>query len=127
MNAGRPLLLLPAIIWLVMRSRHNRPGGDAKQTTSPAAALALRRPVSAWLLLSLLAVLALEADAPLLVQEFVLLLALVPALRLLPPGTLRALGAWPYVAVALYVFDRAGGPCRWTRAGTGCSCWCSTC
>ncbi|QKV54582.1 mechanosensitive ion channel family protein [Comamonas antarctica] len=102
------LLLLPAIIWLVMRSRHNRPVGDAKETTSPAAALALRRPVSAWLLLSLLAVLALEADAPLLVQEFVLLLALVPALRLLPPGTLRALGAWPYVAVALYVLDRAG-------------------
>lgn len=99
------LLLLPVIIWLVVRSRH---AVDGAGTTPPAAALALRRPVSAWLLLSLLAVLALEADAPLLVQEFVLLLALVPALRLLPAGTLRALGAWPYVAVALYVLDRAG-------------------
>ena len=99
------LLLLPLIVWLVVRSRHALPAGDG----APAAAtLALRRPLSAWLLLSLLAVLALEADAPLLVQEFVLLLALVPALRLLPAGTLRALGAWPYVAVVLYVLDRVG-------------------
>lgn len=99
------LLLLPVIVWLVVRSRHALSGGDA---VPGAATLALRRPLSAWLLLALLAVLAFEADAPLLVQECVLLLALVPALRLLPAGTLRALGAWPYVAVALYVLDRVG-------------------
>lgn len=100
------LLLLPVIVWLVLRSRHAPPATAAG--APPAATLALRRPLSAWLLLSLLAVLVFEADAPLLVQEFVLLLALVPALRLLPAGTLRALGAWPYVAVALYVLDRLG-------------------
>ncbi|WP_249729374.1 mechanosensitive ion channel domain-containing protein [Acidovorax sp. CCYZU-2555] len=99
------LLLLPVIVWLVVRSRHVLPVGDGAPV---AATLALRRPLSAWLLLSLLAVLAFEADAPLLVQECVLLLALVPALRLLPAGTLRALGAWPYVAVVLYVLDRVG-------------------
>jgi len=102
------LLLLPVIVWLVVRSRHALPAADAARSAASAATLALRRPLSAWLLLSLLAVLAFEADAPLLVQEFVLLLALVPALRLLPAGALRALGAWPYVAVVLYVLDRVG-------------------
>ena len=96
------LLLLPLMIWLVMRSRHER------AQTSSGAARALRRPVSAWLLLCMLAVLALEPDAPLLVQEFALLLALIPVLRLLPGDATRSLGAWPYVAIALYLFDRLG-------------------
>ena len=42
-----------------------------------------------------------------LVQESALALALVPVLRLLPSATLRALGAWPYGAIALYALDRA--------------------
>lgn len=54
----------------------------------------------------MLAVLVLEPDAPLLVQEFALVFALIPVLRLLPAGMLRALGVWPYVAVALYALDR---------------------
>ena len=99
------LLLLPLIIWLVMRSRHAR---DAAGAPASGAARALRRPVSAWLLLSMLAVLVLEPDAPMLVEEFALLLALVPVLRLLPGDTTRTLGAWPYVAIALYGLDRLG-------------------
>ena len=98
------LLLLPLILWLFVRSRR-------MQAQAPAAervARALRRPISAWLLLSMLAVLVLEPDAPLLVQEFALVVALVPVLRLLPAGTLRALGAWPSVAIALYALDRLG-------------------
>ena len=54
----------------------------------------------------MLAVLILEPDAPQLIQEFALLIALVPVLRLLPAGTLRPLGVWPYVAIALYAVDR---------------------
>lgn len=97
-------LLLPLILWLFVRSRPHAgaaagAGGGAR---------ALHRPVSAWLLLSMLAVLVLEPDAPLLVQEFALLLALVPVLRLLPAHTLRALGTWPYLAIALYGLDRLG-------------------
>lgn len=96
------LLLLPLILWLVVRSR--------RTASDPAApnhvARALRRPISSWLLLSMLAVLALEPDAPLLVQEIALVFALIPVLRLLPAGMLRALGAWPYVAIALYALDR---------------------
>lgn len=102
------VLLLPLIVWLVLRSRHSARSRMDEATGPQEGAQALRRPVSAWLLLSLLAVLVFEPDAPLLVQEVVLLAALLPALRLLPAGTLGALGAWPYVAVALYALDRLG-------------------
>lgn len=123
------VLLLPLILWLVMRSRsaaRSAPGlaadtaapvsntagtaadpRPAHQTsTSRRITRALRRPFSTWLLLSMLAVLILEPDAPQLIQEFALLIALVPVLRLLPAGTLRPLGVWPYVAIALYAVDR---------------------
>lgn len=98
------LLVLPLILWLFMRSRHAQaPDGSSDRVTR-----ALRRPISTWLLLSMLAVIALEPDAPLLVQEFALLVALVPVLRLLPSATRRAYGFWPYIAIALYGLDRLG-------------------
>lgn len=103
------LLLLPLIAWLALRSRQLRHAGNVGNVASTASGeLALRRPFSTWILLSMLAVLMLEPDAPLLVEEFALLLALVPVLRLLPGDTTRALGAWPYVAIALYLLDRLG-------------------
>lgn len=95
-------LLLPLLLWLAVRSRHGAAAGAAGALPQ-----ALRRPVSAWLLLSMLSVLALEPDAPLLVQEFAMLLALVPVLRLLPAGATRSFGIWPYVAIALYGLDRS--------------------
>ncbi len=98
------VLLLPLILWLVIRSRRRHDGAPGTERATQA----LRRPLSAWLLLSMLAALALEPDAPMLVQETILLIALIPVLRLLPAGTLRALGVWPYVAVALYALDRLG-------------------
>jgi len=95
------LLLLPLIIWLVVRSRH----GAASAGTSVSA---LQRPLSAWLLLAMLSVLVFEPDAPLLVQEIALVLALVPVLRLLPSNTAAWLGVPPYIAVGLYALDRFG-------------------
>ncbi|ANH69179.1 mechanosensitive ion channel family protein [Mitsuaria sp. 7] len=97
------ILLLPLILWLAVRSRRTPEEGAPGHV-----ARALRRPVSSWLLLAMLGVLVLEPDAPLLVQEIALVLALIPVLRLLPSGTVRALGVWPYVAVALYFVDRLG-------------------
>ncbi|RRS02923.1 mechanosensitive ion channel [Aquabacterium soli] len=97
------ILLLPLILWLMVRSRRAQDGA-----APPVPATALHRPISAWVLLSMLAVLALEPDAPLLVEELALLIALVPVLRLLPAGVLQALGVWPYVAVGLYALDRLG-------------------
>ncbi|ATD62231.1 mechanosensitive ion channel protein MscS [Janthinobacterium svalbardensis] len=95
-------LLLPLILWLFLRSKRS-PGQDV---ATDKVARAMRRPISIWVLLSMLAVLILEPDAPLLVQECALLLTIIPALRLLPPGTIRALGAWPYLATGLYALDR---------------------
>lgn len=98
------ILLLPLILWLVVRSRRTRRLKDAPEKLTRA----LRRPFSTWLLLCMLAVLVLEPDAPLLAQEVALLVALVPVLRLLPSGALRALGVWPYIAIAMYALDRLG-------------------
>lgn len=97
------LLLIPVIGWLTLRARRlaRRPGGRAVPR-------ALRRPISTFLLLSMLAVLSFEPDAPLLVEDVVLLLALVPAARLVPGGLRWQLGLWPHVAVGLYVVDQLG-------------------
>jgi len=97
------ILLIPLIFWLALRSRQQ---GEAGAAVRPKHGLS--RPVSTWLLLSMLFLLLLEPDAPTLVQEIALLFGLVPVLRLLPLGTLHALGVWPYLAVALYLLDRTG-------------------
>ncbi len=98
------ILLLPLILWLVVRSRCLRRDKDEPEKLTRA----LRRPFSSWLMLCMLAVLVFEPDAPLLAQEVTLLIALVPVLRLLPSGVLRALGMWPYIAIAMYGLDRLG-------------------
>ncbi|MGE3861729.1 MAG: mechanosensitive ion channel domain-containing protein [Burkholderiaceae bacterium] len=124
------LLLLPLLIWLSLRSRRSQsqPQSPPLPSSQPAAdATALRvlqRPVSAWLLLSMMAVLILEPDAPLLAHEFAMLIALAPLLRLLPPGGLRRLGVWPYMASGLYLLERltlltmsSGAPYRLLQLG----------
>ena len=68
----------------------------------------LRRPLSSWILLSMMGVLVFEPDAPLLAHQFAMLVALVPVLRLLPPHSKRLLGPWPYVATGLYLLERLG-------------------
>lgn len=96
------LLLLPLVLWLFLRSRREEGQRLAPGDTTRA----LHRPVSVWLLLSMLAVVVLEPDAPLLVHEVALLVAVVPVIRLLPAGTLRSLGIWPYIAIGLYGLER---------------------
>jgi small-conductance mechanosensitive channel len=53
--------------------------------------------------LSLMSVLIVEPDAPILVKELVFLLALVPVLRILPRRVFDTLGPWPYAATVLYL------------------------
>ncbi|HVJ36957.1 MAG TPA: mechanosensitive ion channel domain-containing protein, partial [Stenotrophomonas sp.] len=72
------------------------------------AARVLSRPWSTWLLLCMLATLAFEPDAPVLTRQFAMLIALVPVLRLLPPGARRWLDVWPYVATGLYLLSGLG-------------------
>jgi len=62
-------------------------------------------------------VLVFERDAPLLNQEFVLLIALVPVLRLVPMDGKPLLGAWPYVTAQPRVTARPTAVSR-SRPGT---------
>jgi small-conductance mechanosensitive channel len=98
------LLLLPLLLWLSWRSRKT----VAEDPEIEASRRVLRRPISSWLVLALGGILVFEPDAPVLRHQAVLLLALVPVLRLLPPTVYQALGPWPYVATALYLLQRVG-------------------
>lgn len=98
------LLLLPLLLWLGARGRRAQAGQPGQD--GAAVAHALRRPFSCWILLSMLCVLVLEPDAPLLVHELALIAAVPPVLRLLPAQRLHASGHWAYAAVLLYALDR---------------------
>jgi potassium-dependent mechanosensitive channel len=96
------LALLPLLLWLGWRNRR-------AVTTEPsmqAAAKVLQRPISAWLLLILIGVLFFFPDAPLVMHQIALLLALVPVLRLLPQRVFEVLGRWPIVGTVLYLLYR---------------------
>lgn len=97
-------LLLPLLLWLARQSRHAIRAGVMSET----AAGVLGRPISTWLLLSMLGVLALEPDAPLMVQQVALVVAAWPMLRLLPPPSRRQLDLWPYAITALFLTERLG-------------------
>ena len=96
------LMLLPLLLWLSWRSRKT----VNTEPTMQAAAKVLRRPLSAWILLMLIGVLFVFPDAPLVLHQIALLLALIPVLRLLPDRVFKVLGHWPYVGTALYLMYR---------------------
>jgi small-conductance mechanosensitive channel len=98
------LLLLPLLFWLSYRSR--RVVSDDPEIQS--ATRVLRRPVSSWLVLTMIGIVLLEPDAPILRHQLAYLLALIPVLRLLPPAVYGVLGPWPYVATGLYLLQRLG-------------------
>ena len=98
---GVSVILLVALILLSLRSRRI----PADSPDAEAARRVLRRPFSSWLLLTMMSILVLEPDAPILRHQLALFIALVPVLRLLPPATFRVLGPWPYIVAALYLFN----------------------
>jgi len=98
------ILLLPLLLWLWRLSRTAAAGGEMDAS----AARVLGRPWSTWLLLCMLLTLAFEPDAPVLTRQFAMVVALVPVLRLLPPGSRRMLDAWPYVATAMFLLGGLG-------------------
>jgi potassium efflux system protein len=94
--------LLPLLLWLAWR---NRQMTDAEPALQGAARM-LRRPVSAWIVLSFIGVLFFFPGAPLVLHQVALLVALLPVLRLLPPKVFEYLGPWPYIATALFLVYR---------------------
>lgn len=103
------LLLALLSLWLAARHRALAVPADGSAALDEASARVLSRPVSAWLLLAMMAALAFSTGAPLLAQELAMAIALVPMLRLLPPRSVETLGIHACVAIAgLYVLDRMG-------------------
>jgi small-conductance mechanosensitive channel len=96
------VILLPLLLFLAYRNRKIVPTEPDMQ----AAARVLSRPFSAWLLLTLIGVVLFFPDAPLVMHQIALLLALIPVLRLLPQKVYTALGPWPYVGTMLYLMYR---------------------
>ena len=98
------LLLLPLLLWLGRRGR-DLVSDDPKLNSS---AHLLKRPLSAWLVVTLVSIPIVLPEAPLIVHQVALLLAVIPVLRLLPADVYRALGPTPYLATGLYLFSRLG-------------------
>ena len=96
------MLALPLLIWLSIRSRKVVSDDPELQ----ASARVLRRPVSSWLVLLMVSVVVFEPDAPILMHQVAMFVALVPVLRLLPQTVYAVLGPWPYVATGLYLLHR---------------------
>jgi potassium efflux system protein len=96
------LLMLPLLIWLSIRSRKVVSDDPEVQ----AAARVLRRPISSWLVLVMVSVVVFEPEAPMLMHQVAMFIALVPVLRLLPQAVYSVLGPWPYVATGLYLLHR---------------------
>ena len=98
------LLVLPVLVWLRKRTQvliaHDP---ELRSSTQ-----ALLRPLSSWLVLVLIGTLVFQSDAPIVLHEAALLMAVIPVLRLLPQEVFQTLGGWPYAATALYVLQRLG-------------------
>ena len=96
------LLMLPLLIWLGIRSRKVVSDDPEIQ----AAARVLRRPISSWLVLLMVSVVLFEPEAPMMMHQVAMFIALIPVLRLLPQAVYAVLGPWPYVATGLYLLHR---------------------
>ncbi len=104
-NRAKNLLavaLLPMLLWLSWRSRKI----DSDDPEIHASTRVLRRPISSWILLMLVSVVVFDPEAPILLYQVALLLALIPVLRLLPAAVYEVLGPWPYVATGLYLLKQ---------------------
>lgn len=68
----------------------------------------LTRPVSAWLLLTILALLMLQLDGPALRLKLLLILAWVPVMRLQPKRMLDSVGNWMYLTAVFFLINLFG-------------------
>lgn len=100
------VLLLPLLLWLAVRRRRRLRRAGADAGSGEVESRALQRPVSCWILLSMLGVMVFEPDAPLLLQQFAMIVALVPVLRLIPVRGKRLLGGWPWLGTLFYLLLR---------------------
>jgi potassium-dependent mechanosensitive channel len=77
--------LLPLLVWLSYRSRRLVSDDPEIQASTRV----LRRPISSWLVLVLLSTLVFKPDAPILLHQVALLLALIPCCGCCRPWSTR--------------------------------------
>lgn len=98
------LLLLPLFLWLSRQAKRvlaeSSPLADYRKT--------LTRPVSAWLLLSILGLLLLQIDGPALRLQLLLIVAWLPVMRLQPKRLLDHVGHWMYLTAVFFLVNLFG-------------------
>lgn len=98
------LLLLPLFLWLSRQAKRvladSTPLADYRKT--------LTRPVSAWLLLSILGLLLSQIDGPALRLKLLLIVAWLPVMRLQPKRLLDHVGHWMYLTAVFFLINLFG-------------------
>mgnify|MGYP003503335715 FL=1 len=98
------LLMLPVFLWLSHLAKNVLTDDgrleDFRKT--------LTRPVAAWLLLSILALLILQLNGPALRLKLLLILAWVPVMRLQPKRMLDGVGNWMYLTAVFFLINLFG-------------------
>ena len=91
------------LLWLLLAAsrRYRKQSLASRQLRADAPIL--ERPLSAWLLIVVVAFSYFEPDAPAIVRSVLVLLALVPVLRLLPAAEFAVVKRLPFFAAALYL------------------------
>ncbi len=98
------LLMLPLFLWMSRQAKTVLTGAgwfeDFRKT--------LTRPVSAWLLLTILALLILQLNGPALRLKLLLILAWLPVMRLQPKRMLDNVGNWMYLTAVFFLINLFG-------------------
>jgi small-conductance mechanosensitive channel len=95
------LLLLPLFLWLSRQAK-------AGMLTDSGLAMyrqTLTRPVSAWLLLTIMFLVMLQFNGPALRLKLLLILAWLPIMRLLSGHLKESVGRWIYLSAAFYLVN----------------------
>jgi potassium-dependent mechanosensitive channel len=95
------LLLLPFFLWLSKQAKASlltANGLDQYRQT-------LTRPVSAWLLLTIMCLVMLQINGPVLRLKLLLMLAWLPIMRLLSGHLKESVGRWIYLSAALFLIN----------------------
>ncbi|HWR95736.1 MAG TPA: mechanosensitive ion channel domain-containing protein [Arenimonas sp.] len=95
------LLFLPLLLWLARQARALL-SSDARLEDYRKT---LTRPISAWLLLSIMGLLLLQINGPVLRLKFLLIIAWLPVMRLQPKRLLDSVGNWMYATALFFLIN----------------------
>jgi small-conductance mechanosensitive channel len=95
------LLMLPLFLWLSRAAKTLLHGGGGLEDYRKT----LTRPVSAWLLLTILLLLILQINGPVLRLRMLLIVAWIPMMRLPPKRMLDSVGNWMYLTAIFFAVN----------------------